>query len=82
MNKEAKKMLEIAKKYNQALMLKSRRQMSNEVEQLHKEMAPIYMKVTVENGYDELLSNLSMELMLDIRRATGTSVDKKLADYI
>ncbi|EBO9655013.1 hypothetical protein AA28_21595 [Salmonella enterica] len=78
MNNTVKEMFDIAKRYNQALTLKSKRQISSEVEKLHSEMAPIYMKVTAENGYSEALCALSMELLHDIRWGRPTTVNEKL----
>lgn len=72
------KMLCIAELLNQALTLKSKREISKAVESLHVEMAPVYMMITPENGYSKELCDISMELMMDIRWGRQTSVDKKL----
>lgn len=72
------KMLCIAERFNQALTLKSKREISKVVESLHVEMAPIYMTITPENSYSKELCDISMELMLDLRWGRQTSVDKKL----
>ncbi|WP_438288313.1 hypothetical protein [Edwardsiella tarda] len=72
------KMLFIAERLNQALTLKSKREIFKVVENLHTEMAPIYMTITPKNGYSKELCDISMELMLDIQWGRPTSVDKKL----
>lgn len=82
MSNTVKEMLDIAKRYNQALTLKSKRQISEEVRRAHSDMAPIYMKVTPENGFSDVLCDLSMELMHDIRWGRSTSVDKKLNEFM
>lgn len=78
----AREMSDIAKRYNHALMLKSKRELATEVDKLHSEMAPIFMKVTPENGYSVTMCNLSMELLLDIRMGRPTTVDKKIKDFL
>ncbi|WP_038161748.1 hypothetical protein [Trabulsiella guamensis] len=74
------KMLCIAERLNQALSLKSKREISKIVEGLHVEMAPVYMFITPENGFGKELCDISMELMIDIRWGRQTSVDKKLSN--
>ncbi|SPW33705.1 hypothetical protein [Edwardsiella tarda] len=74
------KMLFIAERLNQALTLKSKREISKVVESLHTEMAPIYMTITPENGYSKELCDISMELLMDIRWGRKTTTDKKLGE--
>lgn len=78
MDNTVKEMFDVAKRYNQALTLKSKRRISLEVEKLHSEMDLIYMKVIAENGYNDALCALSMELLHDIRWGRRTTVDEKL----
>ncbi|BBV72740.1 hypothetical protein V5031_06665 [Enterobacter kobei] len=73
-------MFNIAERYNVALALKNKRQVSDAVEKIHSEMAPIFINLTFENGYSETLYNLSMELLHDIRFGRRTRVDKKLIE--
>lgn len=82
MNNVIEHMFDIAKKHNQTLTLKSKRQISKEAEKLHSEMAPIYRIITPENGYSQILCELSMELFHDIRFGRPTSVDEKLSDLM
>ncbi|HAU3239730.1 TPA: hypothetical protein ACIBV2_003707 [Salmonella enterica subsp. enterica serovar Potsdam] len=76
------KMLFIAERLNQALTLKSKREISRAVESLHTEMAPIYMTITPENGYSKELCDISMELLMDIRWGRKTAADKKLGELV
>ncbi|WP_171853898.1 hypothetical protein [Enterobacter hormaechei] len=69
-------MFNIAERYNVALTLKNKRQVSDAVEKIHSEMAQIFMNLTIENGYSETICNLSMELLHDIRFGRRTTVDK------
>lgn len=78
----ARKMSDIAERYNQALRLKSKRELATEVDKLHSEMASIIMKVRPENGYSVTLCKLSMELLIDIRMGRSTTVDKKLQNSL
>ena len=72
----------IAERYNQALTLKSKRELATEVDKLHSEMIPIFKTVTAENGYSVTLCNLAMELLLDIRMGRPTTTGERLVNFI
>lgn len=80
MSNYVNEMFNIAERYNVALALKNKRQISDAVEKIHSEMAPIFMNLTIEKGYSETLCNLSMELLHDIRFGRRTTVGKKLIE--
>lgn len=71
-------LLSIADRLNEVLLKKSKKEISAGVESLHNELAPIYTKLQFDEESSQLLKDLSMELLLDVRWGRKTKVSEKI----